>query len=121
MAGELQRKRPKIIHQRIDPGKGADVVYDAVGGDAFDACARSMARNGRLLVVGFASGRIPELPVNLTLVKEFSVIGVFWVFCGQRAHGVSAKYAGALWVVSGGPGSVGDGRGVSAFPDGGCP
>lgn len=59
-------------------GKGADVVYDPVGGDAFDACTRAMARNGRLLVIGFASGRIPELPVNLTLVKEFSVIGVFW-------------------------------------------
>lgn len=59
-------------------GKGADVVYDAVGGDAFDVCSRSMARNGRLLVVGFASGRIPSLPVNLTLVKEYSVVGVFW-------------------------------------------
>ncbi len=59
-------------------GKGVDVVYDPVGGDAFDQCCRSMARNGRLLVVGFASGRIPQLPVNLALVKEFSVIGVFW-------------------------------------------
>ncbi|RLA42783.1 MAG: NADPH:quinone oxidoreductase family protein, partial [Gammaproteobacteria bacterium] len=59
-------------------GKGADVVYDAVGGDAFDVCSRSMAWNGRLLIVGFASGRIPELPVNLTLVKGYSVIGVFW-------------------------------------------
>lgn len=59
-------------------GKGANVVYDPVGGDAFDACSRAMARNGRLLVVGFASGRIPSLPVNLTLVKEYSVIGVFW-------------------------------------------
>tara|TARA_R110001592_G_scaffold300329_1_gene571500 strand:- start:14571 stop:15605 length:1035 start_codon:yes stop_codon:yes gene_type:complete len=59
-------------------GKGANVVYDPVGGDAFDSCSRAMARNGRLLVVGFASGRIPSLPVNLTLVKEYSVIGVFW-------------------------------------------
>lgn len=64
--------------KELTEGKGADVVYDAVGGDAFDACTRAMARNGRLLVVGFASGRIPELPVNLTLVKEYSVIGVFW-------------------------------------------
>ncbi|TNC83095.1 MAG: NADPH:quinone oxidoreductase [Oleiphilus sp.] len=62
----------------LTDGKGADVVYDPVGGDAFDACSRAMARNGRLLVVGFASGRIPELPVNLALVKEYSVIGVFW-------------------------------------------
>lgn len=58
--------------------QGVDVVYDPVGGDAFDVCSRSMAWNGRLLVVGFASGRIPELPVNLTLVKGYSVLGVFW-------------------------------------------
>ncbi|OAN67480.1 NADPH:quinone oxidoreductase [Rhodobacteraceae bacterium EhC02] len=59
-------------------GKGVDVVYDSVGGAAFDACARSMARNGRLLIIGFAGGEIPKFPVNLALVKEFSVVGVFW-------------------------------------------
>jgi NADPH2:quinone reductase len=59
-------------------GKGADVVFDTVGGDSFDACARSMARNGRLLIIGFAGGEIPKFPVNLALVKEFSVVGVFW-------------------------------------------
>lgn len=64
--------------KKINGGKGIDVVYDAVGGDAFDACSRCMAWNGRLLVIGFASGRIPELPVNLTLVKGYSVVGVFW-------------------------------------------
>ncbi len=62
----------------LTDGRGADVVYDAVGGDAFDACSRAMAWDGRLLVVGFASGRIPTLPVNLTLVKGYAVIGVFW-------------------------------------------
>ena len=62
----------------LTDGRGADVVYDAVGGDAFDACSRAMAWDGRLLIVGFASGRIPTLPVNLTLVKGYSVIGVFW-------------------------------------------
>lgn len=59
-------------------GKGADVVYDSVGGDAFKAASRFMAPDGRLLVIGFASGEIPQLPVNLTLVKEYSVVGVFW-------------------------------------------
>ncbi|CUH65397.1 Alcohol dehydrogenase [Thalassovita gelatinovora] len=59
-------------------GKGADVVYDVVGGAAFDACSRSMARNGRLLIIGFASGTIPQFPVNLALVKEYAVVGVFW-------------------------------------------
>ena len=64
--------------KRLTDGRGADVVYDAVGGDAFDACSRAMAWDGRLLIIGFASGRIPTLPVNLTLVKGYSVIGVFW-------------------------------------------
>lgn len=62
----------------LTDGKGVDVVYDSVGGDAFNACSRSMARNGRLLIIGFASGDIPKFPVNLSLVKEYSVVGVFW-------------------------------------------
>ena len=59
-------------------GRGVDVVFDPVGGAAFDTAARAMARNGRLLVVGFASGDIPKLAANLVLLKEFSLIGVFW-------------------------------------------
>lgn len=59
-------------------GRGADVVYDVVGGDAFAACSRAMARNGRLLIIGFASGDIPKFPVNLALLKEYAVVGVFW-------------------------------------------
>lgn len=59
-------------------GAGVDVAFDPVGGDAFQVAARAMARNGRLLVVGFASGEIPKLAVNLVLLKEFSLIGVFW-------------------------------------------
>lgn len=59
-------------------GKGVDVAFDPVGGDAFDALSRSMGWGGRLLVIGFASGTIPKLPVNLTLVKGYSVVGVFW-------------------------------------------
>ncbi|MFY0700883.1 MAG: NADPH:quinone oxidoreductase family protein [Bermanella sp.] len=58
--------------------KGFDVVFDPIGGDAFDASIRRMAWSGRYLVVGFASGRIPEFAVNLALVKGFSVMGVFW-------------------------------------------
>lgn len=59
-------------------GAGVDVAFDPVGGETFDALARTMAWNGRLLVVGFASGTIPQFPVNLALVKGFSVVGVFW-------------------------------------------
>lgn len=61
-----------------DHGRGVDVVFDPVGGAAFDVAARAMARNGRLLVVGFASGEIPKLPANLVLLKEYALIGVFW-------------------------------------------
>ncbi len=68
----------KASIREMTSGKGVDVVYDPVGGDAFNASSRSMARNGRMLVVGFASGVIPQLPLNLPLVKEFAVIGVFW-------------------------------------------
>ncbi|MCB1420519.1 MAG: NADPH:quinone oxidoreductase family protein [Notoacmeibacter sp.] len=64
--------------KRVTGGKGVDVAFDPVGGEAFDALSRSMAWNGRLLVIGFASGTIPKLPVNLTLVKGYSVVGVFW-------------------------------------------
>ena len=59
-------------------GRGADVVFEVVGGEVFDACSRAMAWNGRLLIIGFASGTIPKLPVNLALVKGYSAVGVFW-------------------------------------------
>ena len=64
--------------KEISGGKGVDVIFDPVGGNTFDTIARTMARKGRLLVIGFASGSIPKLAVNLALVKEFSVVGVFW-------------------------------------------
>jgi NADPH2:quinone reductase len=59
-------------------GDGVDVVYDPVGGDATELALRSTKWNGRLLVVGFASGSIPSIPLNLSLVKGNSVVGVFW-------------------------------------------
>ncbi len=70
--------------KRLTDGNGADVIYDPVGGDLFDQAIRSIAWNGRLLVVGFASGRIPELPVNLALLKGAAVLGVFWGSFAQR-------------------------------------
>ena len=59
-------------------GRGVDVVYDPVGGDSFDAALRSLAWEGRLVVVGFAAGRIPSAPANLLLVKNCTVMGVYW-------------------------------------------
>ncbi|BCA26270.1 NADPH:quinone oxidoreductase family protein [Pseudomonas otitidis] len=70
--------------KELTGGQGADVIYDPVGGDLFDEAVRSIAWNGRLLVVGFASGRIPELPVNLALLKGAAVVGVFWGSFAQR-------------------------------------
>lgn len=59
-------------------GKGPDVIYDPVGGDYTEAAFRSIAWGGRHLVVGFANGAIPQLPLNLTLLKGGSLAGVFW-------------------------------------------
>src|SRR6202023_2641340 len=59
-------------------GKGADVVYDPVGGPYTELALRSIAWRGRLLVVGFAAGEIPRVPLNLTLLKGCSIVGVFW-------------------------------------------
>lgn len=59
-------------------GQGADVIYDAVGGDVFDQSLRCINWNGRLLVIGFASGRIPSAPANLLLIKNCKLVGVFW-------------------------------------------
>jgi len=59
-------------------GKGPDVIYDPVGGDFAEPAFRSIARRGRYLVIGFAAGPIPALPLNLPLLKEASIVGVFW-------------------------------------------
>ncbi len=64
--------------REITDGKGADVIYDSVGGDVFDQSLKCIAWNGRLLVVGFASGRIPEVKANRILLKNISVTGINW-------------------------------------------
>ena len=62
----------------LTEGKGPDVIYDPVGGDMTEAAFRSIAWRGRLLVVGFANGQIPAIPLNLALLKGASILGVFW-------------------------------------------
>lgn len=61
--------------RELTGGRGADVIYDPVGGDVFDSSRRCVAVEGRILVVGFASGRIPEMQVNHALLKNYSVVG----------------------------------------------
>jgi NADPH2:quinone reductase len=62
----------------ITEGKGADVIYDPVGGDVFDQSTRCIAWEGRILVIGFTSGRIPVIRTNKILLKNISVIGLWW-------------------------------------------
>lgn len=64
--------------KEITSGHGADVIFDPVGGDIFDASTKCLAREGRLLVVGFSSGRIPTIAANRILLKNISVVGVEW-------------------------------------------
>lgn len=78
-ADELIDYRAGSLRDRIKEltgGAGADVVFEPVGGDIFDQCMRVMNWEGRLLVIGFASGRIPTAPTNLVLVKNYSLVGV---------------------------------------------
>ena len=80
-ADELIDYRSESIRDRVREltgGLGADVVFDPVGGDAFDQALRAVNWEARMLVIGFASGRIQSVPANLILVKNTSVIGVVW-------------------------------------------
>ncbi len=80
-ADEVFDPREQPIAETVDRltgGRGADVIYDPVGGDVFDASTRCLAFEGRLLVIGFAAGRIPEIKANRILLKNIDVIGIFW-------------------------------------------
>ncbi|WP_038209410.1 NADPH:quinone oxidoreductase family protein [Xenophilus azovorans] len=84
-------------------GKGPDVIYDPVGGDFAEPAFRSIAWRGRYLVVGFASGPIPALPLNLTLLKGASLVGVFWGDFARREPEANTRMMGELakWYVEG--------------------
>ncbi len=75
-SGNAQELRDAI--KRLTDGKGPDIVYDPVGGDLAEPVFRSIGWRGRYLVVGFAQGGIPSLPLNLALLKGASIVGVFW-------------------------------------------
>ncbi len=86
-ATEDMRERIKAI----TGGKGIDVVYDAVGGPYTEPALRSTAWRGRLLVVGFAAGEIPKIPLNLTLLKGCAIVGVFWGDYARREPDLFAR------------------------------
>jgi NADPH2:quinone reductase len=80
----------------ITGGKGADIIYDPVGGDVGEQALRSIARGGRYLVIGFASGAIPNFPANLLLLKEASAMGVWWGPWATRTPEVQAQNLQAM-------------------------
>lgn len=71
--------------KELTDGRGVDVVYDPVGGDTFDASRRVVAWEGRILVIGFAGGRIADAPTNHALVKNYDVVGVHWAAYQKRS------------------------------------
>jgi NADPH2:quinone reductase len=68
----------KLRIMELTDKRGADVIYDPIGGDIFDASLRCVAWEGRILTIGYASGRIPSVAANLLLVKNASVVGCYW-------------------------------------------
>jgi NADPH2:quinone reductase len=78
-------------------GRGADVIYDPVGGDVFDESARCIAFNGRLLIIGFTSGRIPSIGVNMPLIKGYSIMGVRAGEYGRQFPEKGRENAKAVW------------------------
>jgi NADPH2:quinone reductase len=83
--------------KEITGGKGADVIYDPVGGDIFDESVRCIAFGGRILSIGFTSGRLPVLPVNIALIKGFSVIGVRAGEYGRQFPDRGRENQEAIW------------------------
>ena len=87
----------------LTQGKGPDVVYDPVGGDLAEPVFRSIAWRGRYLVIGFAQGPIPALPLNLALLKGASIVGVFWGEFARREPKANARALAELmrWYAEG--------------------
>lgn len=96
--GELKDKV-----KALTAGKGADVIYDPVGGDLFDQCMRCINWYGRVLVVGFVGGGIPQLPTNLVLLKSCQVIGVFYgAFTGRYPEETEQNFTEIMDLVEAG-------------------
>ena len=83
--------------KELTGGRGVDVVYDPVGGDFSEQALRSMAWKGRFLVIGFASGPIPKVPLNLALLKGCAIVGVFWGRFMAEEPEVNLQNINALW------------------------
>jgi NADPH2:quinone reductase len=95
---DLRERIKQLTHE-----SGVDVVYDAVGGKYAEPAVRGMKWNGRYLVVGFATGEIPKIPLNLALLKGCSIVGVFWGAFMRKEPGASAQNHAQLmtWLTTG--------------------
>ncbi|OLO36972.1 alcohol dehydrogenase [Alkalihalophilus pseudofirmus] len=82
----------QVVKEKTD-GKGADVIYDPVGGEIFERSRKCIAFDGRILVIGFAGGNIPSAPINHILVKNYSVVGVHWgLFSKLKPNAVQQEH-----------------------------
>jgi len=85
--------------KRATDGKGADVVYDPVGGDVFDRSTKCVAFEGRIVVLGFTSGRVPTIATNHLLIKNYSIVGLHWGLYRQRAPQLIPECTEALFAL----------------------
>jgi NADPH2:quinone reductase len=105
-AGPLSKEQQKLFSEtikRITGGQGADVLYDPLGGDYAEPALRAMNWDGRYLVIGFAAGEIPRVPLNLALLKSCDIVGVFWGAWMERepASGFANVKQLADWIAQG--------------------
>ena len=100
---DYSREDLKERIKALTQGNGVDVVYDPVGGSLTEAAVRGIAWQGRFLVVGFASGEIPKLPLNLVLLKGCQIVGVFWGAFAMRDAPRNRAHADQIfsWVADG--------------------
>jgi NADPH2:quinone reductase len=96
---DYSREDLKERLKQITGGKGVDVVYDPVGGPFTEPALRSMAWKGRYLVIGFAAGEIPKIPINLALLKGCSIVGVYWGSFAFREPEVQRQNIRELWAL----------------------
>jgi len=105
-ANEMINYETEDLRERVKQltnEKGVDVVYDAVGGKYSEPALRTLSWNGRFLVVGFAAGEIPKIPLNLALLKGCSIVGVFWGSFMRKEPATAAKNHAQLmtWLTNG--------------------
>ncbi|MCH1522933.1 MAG: NADPH:quinone oxidoreductase family protein [Arenicellales bacterium] len=100
---DLSKEELRDALRSLTDGAGADVIFDPVGGNHAKTLSRSLAWNGRWLIIGFAAGEVPTLTLNIPLVKGYSAVGVFWGnFCAKEPHLASKNHQQIFEMVANG-------------------